>query len=370
MKIVELGLGLRPIPPTGYGGIEQTVWDLTTHMRKLGHTVEVVDPVYTGSDAKEWRRARKAPSLVSSLDADILHIHSERQGFFLGLRDIPYILDSHIANWTYEKGDRSKTFNRFHNRLMFFPELCGARWAEGIVAESVPQMFGIEHRARPIGPVEFINTGVDTDFFAPNGSSGDPNVVLGIGVVQPRKRWHLAAEALDGTGMKLRIVGPTSGALGAVPSYVEKMRSYPNVELLGEVPRADLVRELHGCGMVVHPSSGETVGLAVLQALAAGRPVIASGAITVVNETDGALVEHLGPDELYTEPETLPKFIRNHAIRLRDHEEERVALGKRGREVMLERFSWEQVARAHLKFFDFILWSRMGKPMLPARDRP
>lgn len=365
MRILELGLGVRPIPPTGYGGIEQTIWDLTSAFRAQGHEVEVINPIDPATLDREWRRARAAPGVVRDHRGDILHVHQERQAFFLGWHRIPYVLDSHVANWTYARGDASKSFNRLHNRLLFYPEVYGTRWAAAVVAETELQRRGIVRRAKPHGPVELIDTGVDTETFAPDGTRGDPNVVLGIGTVQPRKRWHLAVRALEGTGMKLRIVGPTSRAVGAVPEYVEQVRSSGPVELLGELPRPELVKELHRCGMVVHPSSGETVGLAVLQALAASRPVIASSAITVVGETEGALVHRLPPEKGATEETSLIRFIRAQSLRLRDDDAERARLGHAGHEAMLRRFSWEAVARAHLALFQSLLDRRGGTPMLP-----
>jgi glycosyltransferase involved in cell wall biosynthesis len=365
MKIVELGMGVRPIPPDGYGAIEQTIWDLTTAFRALGHEVEVVNPVEEANLRHEWRPARRAPRMVRGHHGDVLHIHLERQGFFLGLYGIPYVLDAHVANWTYARGDRSRRYNRFHNRLMFYPEVFGARWAAGVVAETEVQRLGILRRGRPRGELRLVDTGVDTTTFSPNGQGGDPHVVLGIGVVQPRKRWHLAARALEGTGMELRIVGPTAPARGGVPAYAEKVRASGRVELLGEVPRDQLVDELHRCGMVVHPSSGETVGLAVLQGLAAGRPVIASSAITVVGESEGALVHRPPVPTGAAEEASLVQFIREEALRLCNDGAERARLGQVGREAMLRRFSWESVARGHLALFQSVLDARDGRPMLP-----
>ncbi len=365
MKILELGLGVRPIPPAGYGAIEQTIWDLTTAFRAAGHEVEVVNPIDQDNRNHEWRLARAAPRMVRDHHGDVLHIHQERQGFFLGLRGIPYVLDAHVANWTYARGDRSKSYNRLHNRLLFYPEVFGARWAAGVVAETELQRLGILQRGKPRGQLRLVDTGVDTDTFSPGGSNGDPHVVLGIGVVQPRKRWHLAGKALEGTDLRLRLVGPTTVGLGGVPEYAEKVRASGPVDVLGELPRAQLVQELHTCGMVVHPSSGETVGLAVLQALAAARPVIASSAITVVGESEGALVHRLPVEPENSEEASLVEFIRAQALRLRDDEGERVRLGKAGRAAMLRRFSWAAVARGHLALFQSVLDARGGRPMLP-----
>ena len=54
MKIVLIGPGIMPIPPTGWGAVEILVWDTKIALEKLGHEVliintkngrEIIDPV-------------------------------------------------------------------------------------------------------------------------------------------------------------------------------------------------------------------------------------------------------------------------------------------------------------------------------------
>ena len=43
MKIVLIGPGIMPIPPTGWGAVEILVWDTKIALEKLGHEVLVID---------------------------------------------------------------------------------------------------------------------------------------------------------------------------------------------------------------------------------------------------------------------------------------------------------------------------------------
>ena len=43
MKIVIVGPGIMPIPPSGWGAVEILIWDSKVALEKLGHTVEIVN---------------------------------------------------------------------------------------------------------------------------------------------------------------------------------------------------------------------------------------------------------------------------------------------------------------------------------------
>ena len=43
MKIVIVGPGIMPIPPTGWGAVEILIWDSKIALEKLGHQVLIVN---------------------------------------------------------------------------------------------------------------------------------------------------------------------------------------------------------------------------------------------------------------------------------------------------------------------------------------
>ena len=43
MKIVLIGPGIMPIPPTGWGAVEILVWDTKIALEKLGHEVLIIN---------------------------------------------------------------------------------------------------------------------------------------------------------------------------------------------------------------------------------------------------------------------------------------------------------------------------------------
>jgi glycosyltransferase involved in cell wall biosynthesis len=112
----------------------------------------------------------------------------------------------------------------------------------------------------------------------------------------PYKRVDAAVRAFNQNGRRLRVVGDG-------PEYKALRRiAAPNVEFCGHVPGEDL-RELYArCRAFLMPGE-EDFGIAAVEALASGKPVIAlerGGALEIVPEFGGLL---------YQEPECLLQAI-------------------------------------------------------------
>jgi glycosyltransferase involved in cell wall biosynthesis len=111
------------------------------------------------------------------------------------------------------------------------------------------------------------------------------------------KRVDAAVRVFSSNGRRLRVVGdgPELGRL--------RRLARPNVEFFGRVPDREL-RELYArCRALVMPGE-EDFGMAPVEALASGKPVIAlgrGGALESVPSTEplgGVLYPHLGDDQL------------------------------------------------------------------------
>jgi glycosyltransferase involved in cell wall biosynthesis len=124
--------------------------------------------------------------------------------------------------------------------------------------------------------------------------SGPPWRVLAIGRLTPEKGFDVLVEAAARAHVGVDLVGPGSPAALAALAR----RHGADVRFHGPLPHADIVPLLESAAAVVVPSRREGLGLVALEALAAGRPVIASdvgGLPEVVGEGDGVL---LAPDDV------------------------------------------------------------------------
>lgn len=103
-------------------------------------------------------------------------------------------------------------------------------------------------------------------------------------------------------GITLRIAG--DGVLDSeLLNLVEALEMQGRVELLGRLMRTDVMNELEAAHCLVLPSHFETFGVVLLEALAMGRPVIASkcgGPNCIVNNANGILIPHGDIDALAT----------------------------------------------------------------------
>lgn len=127
---------------------------------------------------------------------------------------------------------------------------------------------------------------VATGRFAPVKESGE--YYLTLGRLIPYKRVDLAVQACTALNLPLRVAGE-----GRDRERLERMAG-PTVKFLGRVPEADLPALLAGCRAFLFPGL-EDFGITPVQAMAAGRPVIAfagGGALdTVVEGQTGRLFQ-------------------------------------------------------------------------------
>ena len=142
-------------------------------------------------------------------------------------------------------------------------------------------------------------------------------------------------------GARLRV----AGEVHTHPGYVEQVRRFveehglqENVDLLGSLDQQQLLEEYARCSLVVLPSVQETSPVVVVEALAAGRPVVATrvcGLPFLVSDEDTGLLVKLGDTEAMTRA----------LIRLLADDELRQRMGRRAREDAEGRFKIDVVAR-------------------------
>ncbi len=115
---------------------------------------------------------------------------------------------------------------------------------------------------------------VDTSFFKPGEKAED--YVLAIGRLEPEKGFDLLLDAMEKVdGLNLKIIGSGSQE-AALKVKIKQLSLDSRVEFLGEKSRVEVKDYLQRCQFFILPSRYETFGNVLLEAMACGKPVVAT----------------------------------------------------------------------------------------------
>lgn len=351
MRIVLVGTGVLPIPPEGYGGVERTIAEYAAALRAAGHDVTIVNEVRGRRSLDEYWFAGRLPRLLEGLEFDVLHASTPVVANRLAARGRPFVYTSHSRHW-FERGGLG-------GRWGLWLERRAVRRATHTVAlterlrRRMLDLTGAELDARST----VIPIGVDTTRFRPDWDRRTGTVALGVGIVAPFKRWHLAAAALKGTGFRFKLIGPRPDR-----SYADVVRSAGDaVELVGEVDEETLRRAYAESDLLVHPSRVELLAGVVLQGLAAGLPVLGAAPVAELVDPGAGVVapDHAADDEIVGRFRAAAEsYARDPSARRRD--------GDAARASAVRRFGWPRVVDDHVELYRRLL---DGGPLTPRRSR-
>lgn len=211
----------------------------------------------------------------------------------------------------------------------------------------VRQGAGVEPYSR-YGPTTFIPFGVDTERFTPDPSIAKEPVIAYAAHFLPFKRpLHLveAAAILAREGLPFRVAMAGSGPLEAdARERAKALGVADRIDFLGHLPRSELANVLRKAAVFCLPSMDEPGGLASLEAMACGTPVVCSRTIVaaldyVEDGVNGALVD---PDPPAALAAGLRPFLADPAFARRAGAAARATA---------ERFSWRELARRHVALY-------------------
>ena len=304
------------------------VADAVEHVRARGIPVEVIGPeqfrhygiAYGHGVMGNLRRqpwlALLVPALLAGfvraarrVEADLLHAHWLPSGWVASRTGKPYV----VQVWG--------TDVEIARRL--------PRLARGVLRDArlvIAASSDLADRARQLGAerVRLIPSGVEIP--AVVGSEAEPPEVLYAGRLSPEK------------GV-LELVAATAG-MNLVAAGDGPLRSrVPNAR--GFVPHDELQHLYARSAVVACPSRREGFGVACLEAMAHGKPVVATGVgglrDLVVDGETGLVV-----------PPRDSQALREALLRLLADSELRLRLGRAGRLRAQEGFSWEAVTESLL----------------------
>ncbi len=338
------------------GGVQAHVRDLGLALRGLGHAVEVIAPAEDEDTLPDWVTsvgravpvpyngsvARLSFGPVSATrvrrwlragEFDVLHIH-EPMAPSVSLLSLWAARGPVVATF-HASVERSRALLAAQPMLEPALEKIHAR----IAVSPAARRYVVEHLG---GSCVLIPNGVDVARFSsavPLDGWPRPGGTVGFlgRIDEPRKGLSVLVDAVSRLpGVSLLVAGP--GDLDDVP---------PNVTLLGKVSEEDKARFFKSVDVYVAPNTGgESFGIVLIEAMAAGAPIVASDldAFRRVLE-DGDAGELVPPEDPAALAAALSSLLADPARRR--------AVAKRASAVV-RRYDWPAIADAIVGVYETV----------------
>lgn len=306
--------------------------------------------------AVDVRRVRGA---LRQIKPDIVHVHTQLMyGHAAVERGWPSILTVHGIY--FRETASARGWDRLHTRLGCAYEMMALRRARHISAINRYSINAYAGRVRA-GDVRYIDNPIDDRYFAvPDNSQAGR--ILSAGLVTNRKNVIGLLEAIPllvraHPRLGLRIAGATvdQDYYQACRSFVSHHGIDNNVEFLGSVSIDEMLEEHARASMLVLTSWQETAPVVISEAMAAGKPVIATDVGGVSEMIDhgksGFVVPLNDPQELAARIECL---LTDDQLGKR--------MGQAGKAIAEQRFKRSVVVGKTVEFYkDVIESERKGR---------
>lgn len=273
MRIAQIAPLAEAVPPKLYGGTERVIWWLTEALVDQGHDVTLFA---SGDSMTSANLVPGVPtglrlagindhlaSLIAMLETvrrqanafDVLHFHID----FL-----------HFPTFRHLAGKCLTTLHGRQDLPDFWPAY-----------RAFPEMRLVsisDHQRRPIAGADFAGTvhhGLPRDLIPYSAVPGD--YLAFIGRISPEKRPDRAIEIARRAGLPLKMAAKVDRADAAYfEEVIRPLLDGRHVEFIGEIGDAEKPAFLGGARALLFPIDWpEPFGLVMIEAMAAGTPVIA-----------------------------------------------------------------------------------------------
>ncbi|MBX5326792.1 MAG: glycosyltransferase family 4 protein [Candidatus Bathyarchaeia archaeon] len=389
-------------PPLTLGGAGVYAHCLCTELTKLGHEVHVVSPtlhetneVATNSPVVHrikvinkpmlktpsyWLKLRKNYSrLQKEINFDILHANvTSDLSLTKNLVKTPRAVTiHHLSKTTFATVDASppRSFENlreetsmifwFEKKLVDLDKIVTQR-ADKVIAVSqftkntltsayhVPlQKIHVIHNG--IYPEQYTCTKTEIEETKHNLNIENALAILYVGRLEQRKGiiYLLEAFAHLAKDYTCKLVIAGDGNQTQLKQHAQTLGIKEKIIFTGKVDNNTLKRLYNICDVFVLPSLLEGFGLTILEAMAAGKPVVATnvGGIPEImkNNVHGKLVEPKNPRQLST---AIRFFLENPKTSRK--------IGEHNRKYVKERFSWAKTAKETTLLYETLINSRQG----------
>lgn len=241
MKIVLVGPGIMPIPPTGWGAVEILIWDTKTALEKLGHEVQIVNT----------KDPRQIINQINNFAPDFVHVHYDE---FIGV--YPYIQYPKAITSHFGYLEQPQKFGGYVN---IFNEFGKIKPNVFCLSPGISKIYSIM-QGIPEDKLFVTPNGVNIDNFEKNLDPKFSDRSIYLAKIDYRKRQHMF-QSID----SLWYAG-----------NIADHRFNQSKNYLGEWSKQKLYDNLTDYGNLVLLSDGEAHPLVCMEALASGLGLVLS----------------------------------------------------------------------------------------------
>lgn len=369
------------------GGVNRHIDQVANQFHERGHEVRILAPASdsvfdprvitigtpvsvpaSGSRARivlNPRLGRRVSQILESEQFDVVHVHEPLMPF----------LPIHVLRHSRRANPGVINVGTFHatkdggNRLYWSWQRVLKRWfqeLDGKITVSPPAERYVSRYFH--GFYNVIPNGIDVQRWAAPDIEPIPGLddgmlnILYVGRAEKRKGLGYLIRAFGMVNARMAntrliVVGPASREKRRYRDAVER-RGRRNIIFVDDVPDQDLPRFHRSAHVLCSPATGhESQGYVLLEAMAAGLPVVASNidgyASVVTHEVEGLLTPR---KDYIALADALTTLLRDGTLRDR--------MGRAGRE-RAEQYSWPRVTQRILSYYE-----RLQESHTPARSQP
>ena len=402
MKILHVIANLAP----RYGGPPKACWEMARAVAQLGHEVSIYTTNQDGPGELTvplgqpvWQEGViiryfpiQAPrfwgtSLPLALGlrhkipaSDLVHIHSLYlfhslvAGHYCRQNAIPYLVRPHgtLDPFIYRRHRGRKRLMELlfeHQNIRRAAALHFTTAQEQALA--APYTFDTPGLVAPlgIGADEFAALPEPGGFRRRHPEIGDKRIILFFGRINFKKGLDILAKAFGAVARRrqdvhLVLAGPDNEGWGAkVRTWLEAEGMGARATFTGMLLGPDKLAVLRDASMFVLPSYSENFGLAVIEAMAAGMPVIISDQVNIWPEVETGGAGRVIPCDATALADRILELLANPAGA--------AGMGQKGRALVQERFQWPRIApRLAEAYVQIIDEHRRHREMNQSQSRP
>jgi len=284
--------------------------------------------------------------IIRSTKPDIVNLHYIAENAFFCLLVRKFLRFNFIVNI---HGEDIEWYNKrsFISRWLTKKTLQNA----DLVLSNSKYLLKKAEKICPIKNKDVVGNGIDLKHFEDNKKYiHNKRYILSIGNFGYKKGFDVLIKAFNIVSSKYPGVDLLMAGDGLERAKCERLvlevKLNKSVNFLGKVGRTRIPLLLNGCELFILPSRREPFGIVLLEAMAAGKPIVATragGVPEVVKEGENAiLVEPESSDAL---AQGIMKLLQDSDLRKR--------FGEKGKEIV-KNFTWDKVIERYIKIYDVI----------------